>query len=150
MAAHAATHGNPPHDGGFEVGSEPLQHATRRMLMRTWRPKTPCVYIMASKPNGVLYTGVTSALCDRVVIHKQDLIDGFTKKYGVHRLVYYEMHETMEQAIRRESQIKKWKRAWKVRLIHEMNPEWRDLFEKAEGMITEGPADRARFYGHPS
>ena len=100
---------------------------------------------MASAPNGILYIGVTSCLPDRVSIHKQDLMDGFTKKYGVHRLVYYEMHETMEQAIRRETQLKKWKRAWKVRLIHEMNPEWSDLFDERSGLISDGPADKARF-----
>jgi putative endonuclease len=110
-----------------------------------WWAKEPCVYILASKPNGVLYIGVTSSLFDRVAIHKQDLVDGFTKRYGVHRLVYYEMHETMEQAIRRESQLKKWKRAWKVRLIQSMNPEWCDLFDEANGAILDGPADRERF-----
>ena len=113
--------------------------------MEIFRPKQPCVYIMASAPNGILYIGVTSCLPDRVSIHKQDLMDGFTKKYGVHRLVYYEMHETMEQAIRRETQLKKWKRAWKVRLIHEMNPEWSDLFDERSGLISDGPADKARF-----
>ena len=99
---------------------------------------------MASARNGVLYAGVTSSLAKRVSIHKQDLHEGFTKKYGVHILVYYEMHETMEQAIRRETQIKKWKRAWKVRLIHEMNPEWLDLFDEKWGAIADGPADLER------
>ena len=112
--------------------------------MRDFWIKEPCVYIMASKPNGILYAGVTSSLHSRVSIHKQDLIDGFTKKYGVHRLVYYEMHETMEQAIQRETRIKKWKRAWKVRLIQEMNPEWLDLFDEKWGSINEGPADIER------
>src|SRR5919108_97846 len=107
--------------------------------------KEPCVYILASKPNGVLYIGVTSSLFDRVAIHKQDLADGFTKRYGVHRLVYYERHDTMEQAIRRESQLKKWQRAWKVRLIESMNPEWCDLFDETTGAISDGPADRVRF-----
>ena len=115
--------------------------------MYLFRAKTPCVYIMASARNGVLYIGVTSSLADRVSIHKQDLVNGFTKKYGVHLLVYYEMHETMEQAIRRETQMKKWKRAWKVRLIHEMNPEWRDLFDEISGEIFDGPADSDRFRG---
>jgi len=112
--------------------------------MRDWRPKQPCVYIMASRRDGVLYIGVTSALGDRVFIHKNDLVDGFTKKYGVHRLVYYEMHATMPDAIRRETQLKKWKRAWKVRLIQSMNPEWIDLFDEATGAILFGPADRER------
>ena len=113
--------------------------------MREWRRKQPGVYIMASRRDGILYTGVTSALADRVSIHKQDLVDGFTKRYGVHRLVYYEMHETMEQAILRETRIKKWHRAWKVRLIHEMNPEWLDLFDESIGAILDGPADGERF-----
>jgi putative endonuclease len=89
---------------------------------------------MASAPNGIIYVGVTSNFYERVAVHKQGLLDGFTKKYRVHRLVYYEMHETMEQAITRESRIKKWKRAWKVRLISGMNPEWRDLFDESTGV----------------
>lgn len=113
--------------------------------MREFSAKEPCVYILASAPNGVLYVGVTSDLAARVSVHKQDLQDGFTKKYGVHRLVYYEMHEMMNDAIRRETQIKKWKRAWKVRLIKEMNPEWRDLFDESWGAIEEGAAYRERF-----
>ena len=112
--------------------------------MREYRPKQPCVYLLASKPNGVIYTGVTSDLASRVSVHKQDLMDGFTKRYGVHRLVYFEMHETMNAAIRRETQIKKWKRAWKVRLIQGMNPEWSDLFDERTGEISLGPADRER------
>ena len=107
--------------------------------------KQPAVYIMASKPNGVLYTGVTSSLADRVSVHKQDLIDGFTKRYGVHRLVYYQVHDSMEAAILRETRIKKWQRAWKVRLIQELNPEWVDLFDERTGAILDGPADRDRF-----
>jgi len=107
--------------------------------------KVPCVYIMASARDGVLTIGVTSDLPGRVAIHKQDLVDGFTRKYRVHRLVYCEMHETMEQAIARETRLKKWKRAWKVRLIHEMNPEWLDLFDERTGAILDGPADQARF-----
>jgi len=91
-------------------------------------PKNPCVYILASKRNGILYVGVTSDISNRVNLHKQDLIEGFTKKYGVHLLVYYEMHHTMPDAIRREKQLKKWNRAWKVRLIEQLNPEWRDLW----------------------
>lgn len=113
--------------------------------MRARHTKCPCVYIMASKPNGVLYTGVTSSLADRVSVHKQDLTDGFTKRYGVHRLVYYEVHDSMEAAILRETRIKKWQRAWKVRLIQELNPEWVDLFDERTGAILDGPADRDRF-----
>ena len=94
------------------------------------RAKEPAVYVLASKPNGVLYIGVTSDLIDRMAIHKQKLFDGFTEKYGVDRLVYYEMHETMDAAILRETRLKKWKRVWKLRLIAQMNPEWSDLFDE--------------------
>lgn len=112
--------------------------------MREWWFIDPCVYIMASKRDGILYIGVTSCLFDRVSIHKQDLLDGFTKKHGIHRLVYYEKHLTMDEAIARETRLKKWKRAWKVRLIGEMNPEWIDLFNEATSTILDGPADVLR------
>jgi len=88
------------------------------------------VYILASKRNGTLYTGVTSDLAKRVYEHKNNLVDGFTKKYNVHSLVYYEVHEDIEEAILREKQIKKWNRKWKLRIIEEMNPEWRDLYQE--------------------
>jgi putative endonuclease len=107
-------------------------------------PKQPCVYILASKRNGTIYVGVTSDLFIRTAIHKQDLIEGFTKRYGVHRLVYYEMHERMDAAIPREKRLKKWNRAWKLRLIESMNPEWDDLFDEFWGAIMDGPADIAR------
>jgi putative endonuclease len=106
--------------------------------------KQPAVYILASKRNGTIYVGVTSDLPNRTTLHKQDLIEGFTKRYGVHRLVYYEMHNTMPDASRREKRVKKWYRAWKIRLIESMNPEWEDLFDEFWGAINEGPADRAR------
>jgi putative endonuclease len=106
--------------------------------------KSPCVYILASKRNGTLYTGVTSDLANRVTLHKQDLIPGFTKRYKVHMLVYYEMHQSMPAAIRREKQIKEWKRLWKIRLIESMNPEWVDLFDMRTGEIFHGPADERR------
>jgi putative endonuclease len=112
--------------------------------MREWRAKKPAVYVLASKPNRVLYIGVTSDLIDRMAIHKQKLFDGFTKKYGVDRLAYYEMHETMDAAILRETRLKKWKRVWKLRLIAQMNPEWSDLFDERTGEIFDGSADRAR------
>ena len=88
------------------------------------------VYILASKPNGTLYIGVTNDLIRRVYEHKQGLIDGFTKKYGVKMLVYYEQCGQIESVIMREKQSKKWKRAWKIRLIKSMNPEWKDLYEE--------------------
>lgn len=92
--------------------------------------KQPAVYILASGYNGTLYIGVTSHLIQRVWQHKQDLVEGFTKKYGVHFLVYYEMHEEMRAAIQREKQLKKWNRQWKIILIEKMNPAWKDLWEE--------------------
>ena len=106
--------------------------------------KDPCVYLLASKRNGTLYIGVTSDIYGRMAEHKQGLIEGFTKKYGTKTLVYYEMHPTMDAAIRREKQLKEWQRAWKRRLIENMNPEWCDLFDEASGALLEGPADLAR------
>jgi putative endonuclease len=91
--------------------------------------KQPCVYILASRRNGTLYAGVTSDLIKRVWEHKNHLVEGFTKRYGVDRLVWYEPHETMDSAIRREKAIKEWKRAWKLELIEKSNPEWTDLYE---------------------
>jgi putative endonuclease len=88
------------------------------------------VYILANSRNGTLYIGVTSDLLKRIYDHKHDLVDGFTKKYDVHALVYHEAHSSIEDAITREKQIKKWNRAWKLRLIEEMNPEWNDLYEQ--------------------
>ena len=105
-------------------------------------PKQPCVYILASRRDGVLYVGVSSDLANRVGLHKQDLIEGFTKTYGVHTLVYDEMHQTMPEAIRREKQMKKWNRAWKVRLIEQLNPEWRDLWEESGEILMNGPGGR--------
>ena len=87
------------------------------------------VYILCSKRNGTLYVGVTSDLIKRVYEHKNKLVDGFTKKYNVDNLVWYEIHETAETAITREKQIKKWKRDWKLQLIEENNPDWKDLYE---------------------
>ena len=89
----------------------------------------PCVYILASKQNGTLYVGVTSDVVKRIWQHKNDFVEGFTKQYGVHDLVYYELHATMESAITREKNIKAWKRAWKVELIEKTNLNWRDLYE---------------------
>ena len=88
------------------------------------------VYILASRRNGTLYVGVTNDLCGRVYEHKNDLVKGFTRKYGVHMLVYFEVGDGREGAIRREKQIKEWKRNWKMELIEKENPEWRDLYEQ--------------------
>jgi putative endonuclease len=92
--------------------------------------KQACVYLLASKRNGTLYVGVTSDLVQRVWQHKNDLTEGFTKRYGVHTLVWYEECGTMEAAISREKAIKEWKRAWKIRLIEKSNPDWDDLYEE--------------------
>ncbi|MGA8261960.1 MAG: GIY-YIG nuclease family protein, partial [Arenicellales bacterium] len=88
----------------------------------------PCVYILANKRNGTLYTGVTSDLVKRVWEHKSDIVDGFSCRYGVHRLVWYEVHGTMVSAIEREKQIKAGSRKRKLKLIENMNPRWRDLY----------------------
>ena len=92
--------------------------------------KSPCVYILANKPNGTLYIGVTSNLTQRVWQHKNDLVEGFTERYSVHKLVWYEVHETMESAIAREKALKKWNRAWKIELIENSNPNWADLYDE--------------------
>ena len=90
--------------------------------------KQPAVYILASKRNGTLYIGVTSDLIKRIWQHQQDLVAGFTRKYQVHTLVYFEQHGDMIQSIQREKQMKKWNRAWKIELIEKNNPTWRDLW----------------------
>jgi putative endonuclease len=88
------------------------------------------VYILASKEHGTLYIGVTNNLVRRVYEHKEGLVDGFTKRYKVHNLVYYELTDSIEDAIAREKQLKKWNRAWKIELIESMNPRWRDLYHE--------------------
>ncbi len=88
------------------------------------------VYILASKRNGTLYIGVTDNLIKRIYEHKNELVDGFTKKYHIHHLVYYEMTPNIKSAIEREKQLKKWQREWKLELIEKQNPSWRDLFEE--------------------
>ena len=92
--------------------------------------KTYYIYILASRRNGTLYTGVTNNLKKRVYEHKIDLNDGFTKRYQVHRLVYFEATNNVKDAIAREKQLKKWRRKWKLELIEAMNPEWRDLYDE--------------------
>ena len=91
--------------------------------------KQPAVYIMANFRNGAIYTGVTSNLMQRVYQHREGAIPGFTKKHGLKRLVWFEMHTTMESAILREKQIKNWKRKWKLALFEDENPTWSDLAE---------------------
>ena len=87
-----------------------------------------CVYILASKLGGTLYIGVTNNLVRRVYEHRTDAAPGFTKKYQVHNLVYFEQFPEVEHAIRREKRLKKWSRAWKIQLIEKTNPNWEDLF----------------------
>ena len=90
--------------------------------------KQPAVYILASKRNGTLYIGVTSNLVKRIWEHKNDMVEGFTKRYNVHQLVWYELHDSMESAIIREKRLKSWKRKWKLELIEGKNPKWIDLY----------------------
>ena len=90
--------------------------------------KQPVVYMLASQKYGTLYTGVTSNLAKRIWQHKNNQVDGFTKKYAVHNLVWYEVHESMESAIKREKAIKNWKRDWKIKRVEELNPDWCDLY----------------------
>jgi putative endonuclease len=122
--------GRHPREGGEAdpicLGVNPS--ACKRVARRV---KQPVVYLLASKPYGTLYIGVTSNLADRVEAHRNGCVDGFTKQYGVHTLVYFEVHAGMYEAIQREKRLKKWNRAWKIRLIEEMNPEWKDLSEQA-------------------
>ncbi|HEX3485924.1 MAG TPA: GIY-YIG nuclease family protein [Micropepsaceae bacterium] len=92
-----------------------------------------CVYILASRHYGTLYTGVTSDLARRVHQHKSDLLRGFTSRYRVHNLVWFETHADIREAIRREKQIKGWNRAWKIRLIERGNPDWDDLYGRIIG-----------------
>lgn len=96
------------------------------------RVKRPAVYILASRRNGTLYIGVTSDLAARIAIHDQDVIDGFTKRYGVHILVHFENFDTMLQAIAREKKLKKFSRAKKIALIEASNPQWVDLYEQIQ------------------
>ena len=92
--------------------------------------RQPCVYILASKPRGTLYTGVTSDLIARVWQHKNDFAEGFSEQYQIHMLVYFELHETMLEAITREKQLKKWNRDWKIKLIEGFNEDWADLYDQ--------------------
>jgi putative endonuclease len=92
--------------------------------------KSYWVYILASRIGGTLYIGVTSNLVRRVYEHRMDVVEGFTKQYGVHRLVHFEQYDSIEQAILREKRLKKWNRAWKIQLIEENNPNWDDLYPR--------------------
>jgi putative endonuclease len=102
--------------------------ANLQRLMLPSTDKTSYVYILASKTVGTLYTGITSDLPARVAKHKAGTYEGFSKKYGVDKLVYYERHGSAEAAIEREKRLKKWRRAWKIQLIENANPKWEDLY----------------------
>lgn len=91
--------------------------------------RQPAVYILANKKHGTLYLGVTSDLKKRVWQHKNDIAEGFSKKYQTHRLVWFEQHESMMLAIQREKQMKGWQRKWKIELIEKLNPDWKDLYD---------------------
>lgn len=91
--------------------------------------RLPAVYILTNRRNGTLYIGVTSNLIKRIWEHKTDAVEGFSKRYSLHSLVWYEIHETMASAIKKEKGLKKWNREWKIRLIESQNPNWNDLYE---------------------
>jgi putative endonuclease len=91
------------------------------------------VYIMASRPRGTLYVGMTNDLRDRVWEHREGVVEGFTKDYGVTMLVYFEQHDSLQSALERERRIKRWARSWKIDLIRSRNPDWRDLFDELGG-----------------
>ena len=105
------------------------------------RERQPCVYILASQPRGTLYIGVTSDLMARLWQHREAVLPGFTKRYAVKRLVWYDMHATMDAAILREKQLKNWHRPWKLNMIEQANPHWADL---AIGLGFAPLAPRAR------
>ncbi|MFA5270659.1 MAG: GIY-YIG nuclease family protein [Patescibacteria group bacterium] len=109
----------------------PLPSSPRRRGSRKEKKKmSACVYILASSKNGTLYTGVTAALIKRVYEHKNKFVTGFAEHYGTTNLVYYEMFDDIENAIAREKHIKKWNRAWKIKLIEKTNPQWKDLYQE--------------------
>jgi putative endonuclease len=108
----------------------PAQAGIQRPGTEARMERQPCVYILANKRNGTLYVGLTSNLIKRVWEHKQKIVAGFTQKYSVDTLVWYELHETMVSAISREKAIKNWKRSWKIKTIEMVNPEWSDLYHE--------------------
>ena len=110
--------------------------------------KRPHVYLLASDRNGTLYVGVTSDLIARTWQHREHVVEGFTQRYGVVRLVWFEAHPTMDSAIHREKQIKKWNRAWKVRVIDETNPSWRDLWPDITGQVPKVTSMDSRLRGN--
>jgi putative endonuclease len=117
----------------IKIVSSPASAATAARGKGIQVGKLYYVYMLASRRNGTLYTGVTGEVGNRIWNHKNDAIEGFTKKYGVHILVWHEVHEDINAAIAREKQIKGWNRAWKIRLIEKENFGWNDLYEKLVG-----------------
>ena len=124
-------------DSGLAVGvATEVARAGRwraSAFVSVMRERMPAVYLMASKRHGTLYVGVTSDLVQRVWQHRTDAAEGFTRKHRVHQLVWYEQATTMESAIIREKQLKKWERAWKIEMIERENPAWRDLWPEISG-----------------
>jgi putative endonuclease len=121
-----------------EAGGDPLQRHEGMTRRKERMLKTFFVYILASKRNGTLYIGLTNDLVRRVYEHKIEVHKGFTKSYHVQMLVYYEVFENIDAAIVREKQLKKWNRQWKLRLIEEHNPKWKDLYNE-DGSISDLP-----------
>ncbi len=119
--------------------SMPVILANAGVQQRSPTMKQPTIYILASQRNGTLYIGVTSDLVKRIWQHKNKLVEGFTQKYNVHQLVYFEQHHEMISAIAREKQLKKWNRDWKLALIAKTNPDWRDLWPDICGGTTPDP-----------
>ena len=117
---------------GTEAAEFALNYSARPRESGDPGPKTMSfyVYILASRRNGTLYVGMTDDLVKRIWMHKEEVLPGFTKEYGVKLLVWYEVHESRESAFTRERQIKRWNRAWKLEMIEKTNPSWRDLFEE--------------------
>ena len=103
---------------------------SKARIQENYVNKQPAVYILASKRNGTLYIGVTSDLVKRIWEHNNNMVEGFTKRYNVHRLVWYELHDSMQSTIIREKRLKDWKRKWKLELIESSNPKWQDLYHR--------------------
>ncbi len=116
----------------------PTAQLMSRLDSGAMQPKLPAVYLLASGRNGTLYTGVTSNLVQRIWQHRSHCVLGFTDRYQVTRLVWYEMHDAMDAAIVREKQIKRWNRSWKLRMIEERNPRWIDLWWEIIGASPQG------------
>jgi putative endonuclease len=113
---------------GVQNGPKRVDSGACPGIQKCAMSKQPAVYILSSKRNGTLYVGVTSDLVKRIWEHKNNLVEGFTKRYGVHLLVWYELHGSMDTAIQREKRLKDWRRNWKVQLIESTNPKWEDLY----------------------